>query len=583
MGIYSLWDPWETHYGEVAREMLARDDWISLWWAQDGWFWSKPVLDMWMQAIAMATLGVHYQPDKMLIGNGASASDAPRVGGARARRAHHDPRHVPPLQGRGEDVRATRGAPRRRCAGDDARLVHPRAPDDDGHAVRRRDDRVHGAGPGRPAHARGADGPRLRGEGRRHALAPVGVAPGVRRLLVCALPQILYLLSRNVDFSGAAAPTASARTGTSFAAARAGATAACPATRSATTLAREHPSLGAPTRPSGFGMSIWRLVARSSRRYRRCSGRWCWASLLYMSWGERRTRRLYYLAAWFFAAVVDAGEGPGGVRPAHARDLRVPFASRPGEELLGAAERVVRELTQFEIVAACSSRWRWPCPGTWRCTCGTGSPFTDRLIFHDMFNRALHHVHDTNEGDDTSFRFYMWQLGYALFPWTGFAPLGLLWWLRRGTRGETPMRPTRPCCCACGVSSPSPFFRSWGPSFTTTSSRRCRRSRCSSASSSTTCSGKSMPAKGLSLGAYLVGLAGGISLLVLGITRMLPGSIWAPSPTGSSPIRPSPSGRSWWWRASPWRSPRSVSSATRARPPRARRPPSRPTTPTRRA
>ena len=53
-----------------SREILARDDWISLWWAQDGWFWSKPVLDMWMQAIAMATLGVHYQPDKMLIGDG---------------------------------------------------------------------------------------------------------------------------------------------------------------------------------------------------------------------------------------------------------------------------------------------------------------------------------------------------------------------------------------------------------------------------------------------------------------------------------------------------------------------------------
>jgi hypothetical protein len=48
-------------------------------------------------------------------------------------------------------------------------------------------------------------------------------------------------------------------------------------------------------------------------------------------------------------------------------------------------------------------------------------------------------VHDTNEGDDTSFRFYVWQLGYALFPWTGLAPLGLLWWLRRSDRknGET--------------------------------------------------------------------------------------------------------------------------------------------------
>jgi 4-amino-4-deoxy-L-arabinose transferase-like glycosyltransferase len=62
-----------------------------------------------------------------------------------------------------------------------------------------------------------------------------------------------------------------------------------------------------------------------------------------------------------------------------------------------------------------------------------GQPFTDRLIFHDMFNRAFHHVHDTNEGDDTSFRFYVWQLGYALFPWTGLAPLGLLWWLRSGS------------------------------------------------------------------------------------------------------------------------------------------------------
>ena len=66
LGSYSLSDPWETHYGEVAREMLARDDWISTWWAQDGWFWSKPVLDFWIQAMDFSLLGVKYMPDQML-------------------------------------------------------------------------------------------------------------------------------------------------------------------------------------------------------------------------------------------------------------------------------------------------------------------------------------------------------------------------------------------------------------------------------------------------------------------------------------------------------------------------------------
>src|SRR5262249_48477617 len=68
LGSRSLSDPWETHYGEVAREMLARNDWISTWWAQDGWFWSKPVLDFWMQALAMGIFGVNYRPGMMLVG-----------------------------------------------------------------------------------------------------------------------------------------------------------------------------------------------------------------------------------------------------------------------------------------------------------------------------------------------------------------------------------------------------------------------------------------------------------------------------------------------------------------------------------
>src|SRR5664279_880297 len=55
-GTYGLWDPWETHYGEVARQMVTRGDFISLWWPgspQDpasGVFFSKPVLTFWLMA-----------------------------------------------------------------------------------------------------------------------------------------------------------------------------------------------------------------------------------------------------------------------------------------------------------------------------------------------------------------------------------------------------------------------------------------------------------------------------------------------------------------------------------------------------
>lgn len=63
LGVTGLWDPWETHYGEVAREILARNDWISLWWAQDKWFWSKPALLFWMEAWTMGVLGIDFMPD----------------------------------------------------------------------------------------------------------------------------------------------------------------------------------------------------------------------------------------------------------------------------------------------------------------------------------------------------------------------------------------------------------------------------------------------------------------------------------------------------------------------------------------
>ena len=55
-GTYGLWDPWESHYAEVARQIVVRGDWIQLFWDGAPWdgpeFWSKPVLPFWAMALA---------------------------------------------------------------------------------------------------------------------------------------------------------------------------------------------------------------------------------------------------------------------------------------------------------------------------------------------------------------------------------------------------------------------------------------------------------------------------------------------------------------------------------------------------
>ncbi|HEY6907880.1 MAG TPA: glycosyltransferase family 39 protein [Myxococcales bacterium] len=52
LGATGFWDPWEPHYGEVAREMIARGDYIHPWW-ESAWFFSKPALDLWLMAAGM--------------------------------------------------------------------------------------------------------------------------------------------------------------------------------------------------------------------------------------------------------------------------------------------------------------------------------------------------------------------------------------------------------------------------------------------------------------------------------------------------------------------------------------------------
>lgn len=52
LGSVGLWDPWETHYAEVARSMIVRGDYIHPYW-EHAYFFSKPALTMWLMALGL--------------------------------------------------------------------------------------------------------------------------------------------------------------------------------------------------------------------------------------------------------------------------------------------------------------------------------------------------------------------------------------------------------------------------------------------------------------------------------------------------------------------------------------------------
>jgi 4-amino-4-deoxy-L-arabinose transferase-like glycosyltransferase len=75
-GSYGLYDPWETHYSEVARQMTERGDYISLWWPgapiDADHFWSKPVLSFWIMSLSMRLFGLaHAAPGTMALSHRA--------------------------------------------------------------------------------------------------------------------------------------------------------------------------------------------------------------------------------------------------------------------------------------------------------------------------------------------------------------------------------------------------------------------------------------------------------------------------------------------------------------------------------
>ncbi|MCL2725296.1 MAG: glycosyltransferase family 39 protein [Polyangiaceae bacterium] len=419
MGVASLWDPWETHYGEVAREILARDDWISLWWAQDGWFWSKPILNFWIQSLAMATLGTHYQPDQMLL-----------VGNLPVAHPEWVLRTPNVLMTLGAMYLLYKGVARvfGRRAGLLGAIVLATMPDWYFLAHQTMTDMPFVAA------MTAAMGLLLLGlntdEEARVKLYELNVFGMRLRLslwhlvfgavLLCTVPQILYLLSRNIEFvvfgNG---PKGFRIHWDEFQSGSAG-NCGLPGNEA---CASRMPAI-IPKSVGGAPEGVWPSLVRYFGAFEPSLQAVVWSAitggLLYLNWGERRARRLIYIAAWLCAAIATMAKGPAGF----ALPIICAFAYVATKKRWG-------ELLRLEMASGLLVILAVALPWYVAMYVRHGSPFTDRLIFHDMFNRAFSHVHDTNEGDDTGIRYYIWQFGYAIFPWVGLAPLALLWGFRR--------------------------------------------------------------------------------------------------------------------------------------------------------
>ncbi len=223
-------------------------------------------------------------------------------------------------------------------------------------------------------------------------------------VVLCVLPQVLYLASRNLTLQLDAVPHGFRPHLDAFFSGSGGGNCGLPgneACRKALPVNRDFQPWHAAL--------LWGAVA---------------GFLLWINRGERRKNRLYFIAAWLMVALSALGKGaPGLVLPIFIAGVYI------------AATKRWKDLTRMELLGllllVCCVTLPWYVQMFMR----HGQPFTDRLLFHDMYKRAFVHVHDTNVGDDVSFRYYIWQLGYGLFPWTGLSAGALVWWARR--RNET--------------------------------------------------------------------------------------------------------------------------------------------------
>lgn len=418
LGSFGLIDPWETHYGEVAREILARDDWISLWWVQDGWFWSKPILNFWLQALSFAGLGVRYGSDQMIAGLVEGRVPQPEW-------AVRLPTFLLAVLGQYLLYVGVRKHAGRRAAFLGA-LVLMSTPFWYFLAHQSMADMIYvgplAAAMGFLLLALGASSTERMRVVELSFGRVLGAQRSIRisfaRLLLAALwlvivPQVLYLASRNLTFQWLDGPVGFRVD--AFDRVLSGSPGNCGLPGNS--ACHEHRGASAAALQPAVAALGWALLG---------------ALLLVRRRNEVRVKRLCYLAAWLCAGLSFMGKGAPGL-------VLVLFTLAA---FLGARNRL-DELRHADlgglvlVLAAAVAPWFV------QETARHGLPFVERLFIHDMVKRAFDHVHDTNEGHDTSFRYYVWQLGYGLFPWTGVAAVAALSSVGRSFFGGAPSDSSR--------------------------------------------------------------------------------------------------------------------------------------------
>jgi 4-amino-4-deoxy-L-arabinose transferase-like glycosyltransferase len=371
LGAFTLVDPWESHYAEVAREMLERRDFVSPWWAHEGWFMSKPVLTFWLEALAMKAFGAATGPDAVL------------AGGARPEWAVRFPGFALALVGSYVLYNGVSRTCGRRAGflGAVALWTMP------GFALL-----SHQALTDMPlvACVAASLGLLLRALDTPEAtrVPRFAIAVGSRTLVLhaghalaalvfaLAAPQLVMLVFDQLG-------------GLRFAA---GSPHACglPGQPACAAMAYAHPRLPPVAIVALFVPAALFLAMRAAE--------------------ETRAARLFALGAWAFAALAAMAKGPAG--------LVVPAAAALAAV---AARRSLRPLLRLEIPTGLLLAATLIAPWYLAVWARHGRVFLDELVFRHMLGRTLDHLHDTNDGDDVGIAYFVKQLGYATFPWSGVA------------------------------------------------------------------------------------------------------------------------------------------------------------------